>query len=175
MPSKEKGKENQIKRFILSGDVSDDVQDRDELLYRLGVLLDRYEAAELLAGQIMFEDQDGEYHQITVEAVIRQVAPGQLDLDPWAGAEADLPTGEGVVIKKYLSDGEIDVRGIKTADELLRRANQFLRSYDVHAYVGDVLFEDGNGDHFVVTVEAVMSTPGTDPCGAAASSNGLKR
>ena len=105
---KKKEKDRQIKRFIYSGDVGDGVQDWDELLHRLGNLLSRNLCSEYFPGGIMFEDQNGEYHAILTQAVIRKVLQGQREIDPWAGAEVDLPTGKGVVCQpgRYTQHGQ---------------------------------------------------------------------
>lgn len=152
--------ENQIKRFIYSGYVGDDVENWDELLIRLGNLLDRNQASEYFPGGIMFEDENGKYHSIWTEAVIRKVLPGQLEVDPWDGAEVDLPTGKGVVIKEFLLTGNFNVEGITEGDELLSQMNTFMNRYSsAQDDVGEILFENADGDYFVVTVESVMSTP----------------
>lgn len=165
-PEGQTAKKRKIKRFILSGEVDDACDDTDELLHILGVLLDKDGSAELLPGGVLFEDQDGRYHTISVEAVIRKVLPGRLDdllaglplFDPWTHTEALTPSGKGAVIKRVLRDGELlNARGIGTADELLMMANARVCRDNMQHCFGNILFENGDGDHFAVIIEAVMS------------------
>lgn len=159
--------ENQIKRFILDGHLGGDVQNAEQLLDRLSALLCRNDSSEVLVDGVLFEDQHGEYHRISSQAVICSVAPCNVDallgdlpfFDPAEHSESGLPSGKGIVIKRCISEDDLDVRGIKTADKLLKRANLLLRKHDAQDDVGDILFENVPGDYFTVTVEAVMSTP----------------
>lgn len=163
---RETAKKRQIKRFLMSGEVDDTCDNMDDLLYVLGVLLDKDEAGELMPGGVLFEDQEGRYHAIWVSAVIRQVLPGRLDdllaglplFDPWTHTEGLRPSGKGAVIKRVLRDGEMpDARESDTADELLEMASGLVSGDNMHECVGTILFENGDGDYFAVTVEAVMS------------------
>lgn len=159
--------ENQIKRFILDGRLGGKPQNAEQLFDRLSVLLCHNDSSQVLVTGVLFEDQHGEYHRISSQAVTCNVPPGNVDallgdlpfFDPAEYSESGLPTGEGIVIKRVIFEDDLDVRGIKTADRLLKRANLLLRRYDAQDDVGDILFENFPGDYFTVTVEAVMSTP----------------
>lgn len=158
---------NQIKRFILDGRLGGKPQNAEQLIDRLSVLLCHNDSSQVLASGVLFEDEHGEYHRISSQAVICSVPPGNVDallgdlpfFDPAEYSESGLPTGKGLVIKRVISEDDLDVRGIKTADKLLKRANLLLRKYDAQDDVGDILFENVPGDYFTVTVEAVLSTP----------------
>lgn len=170
-PEGQTAKDRQIKRFLMSGLVDDTCDNMDDLLFVLGVLLDKDEAGELMPGGVLFEDQGGRYHAISVEAVIREVLPGHLDdllaglplFDPWTHTEDLTPSGKGAVIKRVLRDGEMPhARESATADELLDMANDLVSGDNMHECVGSIVFENGDGDYFAVTVEAVMSEAGPE-------------
>jgi len=151
--------ERQIKRFIDSGEVEEEVRDWDELLDTIDGLFCRNDTWEYFPDGIMFEDENGEYHVILIDAIIRKVLPDTLEIDPSDDAKLDLPTGKGVVIKTFLMNGDLDVEGITEADKLLFKANEHLLCNNAQDDIGNIIFENADGDYYVVTVEAVLSTP----------------
>ena len=161
MPEGQATKEQQIKRFLLNG-VLDYLYDNvDDLLHALGVLLDKDASGGTMQDIVLFEDQEGRHHTIWDAAVIRPVLPGHLDdlldaltpFDPWTHTEGCTPSGKGAGIKRILLDGGMfDAYQWDTADELLEAANGEINNN----LAGDILFENGNGDYFAVTIEALM-------------------
>ena len=63
-----------IKRMISSGELDDPkgIINTKTLLEQAGRLLDK-SCAEQIIGSVVFEDEEGKFHQVTVEAVISEV------------------------------------------------------------------------------------------------------